>query len=157
MSRTLTQATRQAVFASQTGEAFLCLVTIDHPELAQPVRVSSDAVDTASRGDTFTAMPFQIALPEDSDARPPRAKLKIDNVSRKIVETLRSISSAPTVLIELVRGADPDTVEASFPDFKLREGRYDVLTVEGDLDLEDYLTEPYPAGVFSPAHFRGLF
>ena len=157
MSRSQTQATRQAVFASQTGEAFLCLVTLDHPELAQPVRVSSDAVDTVSRGDTFVALPFAIALPEDSEARPPRSRLKIDNVDRKIVETLRAISSAPSVLIELVRGADPDTVEASFPDFTLREAGYDVLTVEGDLTLEDFLTEPYPAGIFSPAHFRGLF
>lgn len=157
MTRNLTQATRQAIFASQTGEAFLALVTIDHPDLAQPVRVSSDAVDTVSRGATFTAFPFQIALPEDSEERPPRSRLKIDNVDRTIVRTLRSISGAPSVLIELVRGAAPDIVEASFPDFRLRDARYDVLTVEGDLDLEDFIAEPYPAGVFSPAHFRGLF
>ena len=155
--RTLTQTTREAVFASQTGEAFLALVTLDHPELASPVRVSSDSTDTPSRGETFVAFPFRITLPEDSAERPPRARLKIDNVDRTIVKKLRAISSAPTVLIEIVRGDDPDTVEASFPDFKLRDAGYDVLEVEGDLDLEDFISEPYPAFIFSPAHFPALF
>lgn len=155
--RPLTQATRSAVFASQTGEAFLCLVTIAHADLSSPVRVSSDAVATSSRGDSFVAFPFEIVLPQDSEDSPPKSRLKIDNVDRDIVRKLRSVSSAPTVLIEIVRGADPDTVEASFPDFRLRDARYDVLTVEGDLDLEDFISEPYPAGVFSPAYFAGLF
>ena len=155
--RTLTQPTRQAVFASQTGEAFLALITIDHAELAQAVRVTSDAVATTSRGDSFVAFPFEVVLPEDNSERPPRARLKIDNVDRAILRQLRAISSPATVLIEMVRGDDPDTVEASFPDFKLRDVGYDVLAVEGSLDLEDFISEPFPAGVFSPGNFEALF
>ena len=56
-----------------------------------------------------------------------------------------------------VRGADPDTVEAVFPDFCLRDLRYDALTVEGTLTLEAFIAEPYPARIFSPAEFPGLF
>jgi hypothetical protein len=157
MPRSVTLTARQALYAQETGEAFLVLLTMDHADLGAPIRVSSDAVDTVSRGNTFLAFPFQLSLPDDTDDRPPRARLTIDNVDRTIVQTLRQISSAPTVLIEVVRGADPNTVEAAFPDFELSNASYDVLTVQGDLTLESFLREPYPAARFTPAGFPGLF
>ena len=157
MSRNLTTAAKRALAASETQEAFLILLTIDHPDLAPPIRVTSDAVDTVSRGETFIAFPFALSLPDDSDDRPPRARLAIDNVDRQIVQAIRSIGSAPTVLIEIVRASAPETVEASFAEFTLTNTRYDALVVEGDLTLESFLTEPYPAAIFSPADFPGLF
>jgi len=156
MSRTLTLAAKQALAASETADAFLILLTIDHPDLAQPIRVTSDGVNTVSRGNTFIAFPFALILPDDSHDRPPRARLAIDNVDRRIVEAIRSIGSAPTVLMEIVRAADPDTVEASFVEFRLTNTRYDELVVEGDLTLESFVAEPYPATIFSPADFTAL-
>jgi len=156
MSRNLTLAAKQALAASETADAFLILLTIDHPDLAQPIRVTSDGVDTVSRGNIFIAFPFALILPDDSDDRPPRARLAIDNVDRQIVEAIRSIGSAPTVLMEIIRAADPDTVEASFVGFRLTNTRYDELVVEGDLTLESFVAEPYPATIFSPADFPGL-
>jgi len=157
MSRDISLTARQALHAAETDEVFIVLLTIDHADLSAPIRVSSDAVDTVSRGDTFVAFPFELTLPEDSDDRPPRARLRIDNVDRRIVLAIRSIGSTPSVKIEIVRGADPDTVEAVFPDFCLRDLRYDALTVEGTLTLEAFIAEPYPARIFSPAEFPGLF
>ncbi|MFQ5776363.1 MAG: DUF1833 family protein [Kiloniellaceae bacterium] len=153
----LSTTARQALFAQETGEAFIILLTIDHPNLAAPIRVAGDGLDVISRGDTFVAMPFDLSLPEQTEDRPPRARLAIDNVSRDIVKAVRSISSPATVLIEIVLASDPNTVEASLPDFILRDVRYDALVVEGDLDLEDFAAEPYPAAIFSPANFPGLF
>lgn len=157
MSRDVSLSLREAVNAPETGEVFLVLLTIDHPDLGAPIRVTSDAVDTVSRGETFVAFPFELTLPEDGEDRPPRARLRIDNVDRRIVQAVREIASAPTVLMEVVRAADPDTVEAAFPEFRLRDVSYDALVVEGELSLESFLAEPYPAGIFSPAEFPGLF
>lgn len=157
MSRNLSSATLQALYAAETGEAFLVLLTLDHPDLAQPIRVTSDAVDTVSNGETYIAFPFELRLPEDDDGLSPRARLRIDNIDRQIVEAVRSISGAATVDISIVRAADPDTVEASFPDFRLENVSYDALVVEGVLTLEDFAAEPYPAHVFSPAEFPGVF
>lgn len=157
MSRDVSLSLRAAVNAPETDEVFLVLLTVDHAGLAQPIRVTSDAVDTMSRGETFVAFPFELTLPEDGEDRPPRARLRIDNVDRQIVKAVRSIASAPTVLMEIVRAAEPDTVEAVFPDFRLRDVIYDALTVEGELTLESFLAEPYPAATFSPADFPGLF
>lgn len=157
MSRSVSLTLRQAANAPETGEVFLVLLTIDHPDLPVPLRVSSDGVDTLSRGETFVACPFGLTLPDDGDERPPKARLTIDNVDRAIVKAVRGITTAPRVLIEVVLASDPDLVEASFPDFELQEARFDALTVEGELGLESFFREPYPAQRFTPAGFPGLF
>ena len=86
-----------------------------------------------------------------------RANLSIDNVSRDIIASIRSIQTPPSVTMEVVLGSDPDTVEASFPDFELQHIGYDALTITGDLGIESFMSEPYPGDIFSPARFPGLF
>ena len=157
MSRNLSPSAYQAIHASETDEAFLILLTIDHEGFSQPIRVSSDAVDTISREENFVTFPFELNLPDDREGQSPRASLIIDNVSREIVQALRNIDSAPTVLMEIVCGSDTNIVEASFPDFKLINVKYNALTIQGELTIEDFSAEPYPSGQFSPADFPSLF
>jgi hypothetical protein len=157
MTRPLTAATRRAIFVPETDEVFLTLLTLNHASLESPLRVTSDAVDTTSRGNLFTAYPFDLSLPDDNEERAPRARLSIDNIDRTIIRAIRSLDTPPEVLIEIVRAADPDTVEASFSDFKLTNVRYDAHLVQGDLSVEDFTTEPFPSSVFSPSLFPGLF
>lgn len=145
-----------SAFAQETDEVWLVLITIDHDDLSQAIRVVNNTEDVTSRGDTYTAFPFDITLPDAREDAPPRARLVIDNVSREIAEAVRSISSAASVTLEVIRAADPDVVERSWPFFKLRNVKWDVGKVSGDLTLEDFTSEPYPAGIFSPASFPGL-
>lgn len=151
------QTFSQAIFSQESGEAFIILLTIDHPELAAPIRVSSDGVNTISRSNTFISFPFEISLPLEDPERPPRARLQIDNVDQQIVQAVRTITSAPTVLIEIVLSSQPDIVEVTIPDFKLTNASYNALSVTGDLSLEEFLQEPYPADSFTPSRFPGVF
>jgi hypothetical protein len=157
MSRCLSGATRQSLHAAETGDAFLILLTLSHGDLAEPIRVTSDAVTTISRGDRFAPFPFEIILPDDLDNRAGGARLAIDNIDRQIVRAVRNLSSAPSVLIEIIRAAAPDVVEAQFIDFKLTHVSYDAARVEGDLTIEDFTAEPFPSAIFSPGLFPGLF
>ena len=157
MSRNVSAELKQAVYAQETTESFIVLVTLSHPDLETPIRVNSSGQEVISNGDLFVAFPFEVILPDDVDDRPPRARLSIDNVSREIVLAIRTISSAPFVTIQIVMASSPSTIEAEFPDFRLANITYDQLTVEGDLTLEEFIGEPYPARVFSPADFPGLF
>lgn len=157
MSRSLSSAALQSLHAAETDDAFLILLTISHDDMASPLRVTSDAVATESRGNTFVPFPFELTLPDDMDDRAAQARLLIDNVDRQIVYAVRSLNSAPSILIEIVRAADPETVEAQFVDFKLVDVSYDAWRVEGVLSIEDFTAEPYPAGIFSPSQFPGLF
>jgi hypothetical protein len=153
----VTAATRRAFYGAETDDAFLILMTFTHAELAEPIRVSSDAVDTTSRGQLFVSYPFDLALPDDDEQRAPRARLVIDNVDRQIVAVLRGLTSSPVLTLEIVRAAEPDTVEAVFHDFRLRNVRYDSHIIQAELTIEDFTAEPYPAGSFSPSLFPGIF
>ncbi len=148
---------QQAIFSAETGEAFIILLTITHPDLPAPLRVTNDGVDVTSRSNLYQSCPFQLTLPIEDHTRAPRAQLQIDNVDRVMVQSLRSITTAPTILIEIVMSSALDVVESSVPDFTLSNVNYDALIISGDLTLEDFLQEPYPAGVFDPGRFPGVF
>ncbi len=148
---------RQDLFDQETGEAFIILLTISHADLPQPIRVCNDGKDIISNGNTFSAFPFEIALPSDEGDQAPKALLRIDNVDRSIVAAVRSVSTSPDVQIDIIRASAPDDIEVSFPDFTFDNIAYDAFTVSGELTLENFLQEPYPAGVFDPSRFPGGF
>ena len=147
---------RTATFAQETDEGLLVLLTIDHEDISPPIRVVNNTENVISRLVTFIGFPFDLALPSSDERAPPVARLTIDNVSREIAQSIRLISTPPSVLIEVVRLTDPEVVEITYPGFKLRNVRWDALTVSGDLVVEDVAQEPYPADTFSPAAFPGL-
>ena len=153
----LSDEARGAMFAEETTDGLLILLTIDHDDLSVPVRVVNNNVNVTSRGNEFIAFPFEMVLPTSSPNSPPKAQLIIDNVSRELGQIIRSISSAPNMLIEVVRINDFDALELSFPSFKLRNVRFDVSQIRADLVSEDLQVEPYPVHTFSPAAFPGLF
>ena len=157
MSRSLSSLAQQAIFAESTGEVFLLLLTISHASLSPSIRVVNNLQDITSGGNLFLAFPFQITLPQDRDDQPPKMKLSIDNVDRTIVTAVRTLTSPPTITLDVVLASQPNTIEASFPGFTLRNTTYDALTVEGNLALEDVSNEPYPKDSFIPSLAGGLF
>lgn len=153
----LTSAFKTAAFSADTDQVFLVLLTIAQADLAQPIRVVNNNEDITSNGNVFTAFPFDIELPDSREGVPPSATLVIDNVSQEIAQAVRTMTSVATVLIQIIRAADPDTIERSYTGFNLRDVKWNAHKMSGDLILEDFQTEPYPALQFSPAFFPGLF
>lgn len=152
----VSSTTRSEMFSQFADEGLLILLTIDHADLSVPIRVVNNNVSVTSRTNDFIAFPFDLALPSSTMEGPPKSRLTISNVTREIGEAIRSISSAPTVLIEVVRTDDFDSVELAFPVLKLRNARYDVGQVTGDILSEDLSLEPYPAYSFVPSSFPGI-
>jgi hypothetical protein len=160
MSRDVSLDFIAAVNAQETDEAFIVLVTIDHPDLPEPVYLNNSGANLVSRTIPFLACPFQPTLSDDSDDRPPQAKLVIDNIDRTLVASLRLAAAggvAPVVTLELVKASAPDVVEAAFTDFEMREITYDSLTIEAILTLEGLFKEPACGYSFSPTYFSGLY
>ncbi|MCB1833599.1 MAG: DUF1833 family protein [Geminicoccaceae bacterium] len=157
MPRQLDPAFRAGLLAQATSEGAIALVTISHAALGDPIRLSGDAVDTISRGETFIAFPFDLILPDDRDGGPPRAEFVIGNVDRSITALLRSISTPPEFLIELVRMDDPDSVQASWSRLKLTEPRWDLIKVTMTLVSGDRGTRRFPKDRFLPSAFPGLW
>lgn len=158
MPRTLSSTARRALFAQETGEVFLLLLTISHPSLAQPIRVVNNSEDVTSGGWVYQRFPFELALPPETEDAPPTVQLRIANADRQIVQAVRSLSGAAmTVDLSVVLASSPDTVEAGPYRFTLRDVSYNAAIVEGTLRFEDVLNEPFPADSFTPARFPGMF
>lgn len=169
MSRSFSSSALRALYAEETGDYPILLITVSDPSLSTPVRVSSDSTQrveetdqdiiygTVSRGQTFYYIPFNIKLPSDEHDAAPKATISIDNVSKELIPVIRGLTQPPTVTMELVMASDPDTVEADFPEFVLTAINYDQLTISGDLTVDMLVSEPFPAGKFNPSQFPGLF
>ena len=164
MSRGVSLEFIAAVNAQETDEAFIVLVTIDHPDLPEPIYLNSSGANIDSRVSLglgpWLACPFQVTLSDDSDDRPPQAKLVIDNVDRGLVAAIREAAAggvAPVVTLEVVKASAPDLVEMVLTDFEMREITYNSLTIETTLTLESLFNEPACGYSFTPTHFPGLF
>lgn len=169
MSRALSSSALRAMFAEETGDYPILLITLSHETLSDPIRVSSDptvrlseTVDdviygTVSRGVDYPFLPFQITLPGDFEDSAPRSQISIDNVSRELVAAIRSIYSPPQVTMELVMASSVDFVEATFPDFDLSDIDGDSMVISGTLSVDLLVSEPFPSGVFTPGQFPGMF
>jgi len=158
---------RAAAHAEQTGEVLVFLATVTHESLETPIYLSSDPTarlstdplryGTVSRGNTYDYLPMSLVLPEDSLDTEPTMQLQIDNVMRTLTPLLRSISTPAIVTVELVLASTPDTVEAIWPEFELTKSTPAADVVAVDLTTDSDQDEPYPAGLFTPAGFPGLF
>ena len=100
---------------------------------------------------------MRIKLPDDTDEGPGEMQLEIDNVHRAYTETIRSVQTPVICRVDLVLDNALDTIEGSWPEFKLTNITYNATTITGTLRLETLETEPYPSGSFVPSYFRGLF
>ena len=166
MPRQISNTAKAAAFAQQTSEAFIMLVTITHPSFTDDVRVCSDPYELlptaqvrgiVSQGLEYIFMPFAIEMPVQDNTGLARAKISVDNISREIVAAVRSANSALTISMEIVLASDPDTPEVTISDFHLDRVTYDAFTVSGDISVEFFDLEPFPARRFSPSDFPGLF
>lgn len=167
LSRTLSLNFREALFSQESGEVPVFLVTITHPTLTTPIRLSTDATErmseepliykTVSRGNDFIYAGVGVTIPNEEDRSPPSAKLIIQNIDRDLIPTARSVNTPASAAIEIVLASDPDTVEISLVAMDMVNLVYNAETLTFDLIIDSMQTEPYPAGTFSPAYFPGLF
>lgn len=134
----------------------LVLLTMSHADLTSPIRVVNNNENITSNGETYIAFPFEIVLPDSTEDSPPRARLQISNVSREIGQAIRSISSPPSLLIQVVRPDAPDTVEVEFVGMRLANVLLDALMVSGEVEFEDLSREPFPGFCMTPSEFPGL-
>ncbi len=162
---------REAAYAQETGRVPIALITLSHDDLAADILISTDPTaelgglttdtekvyGTTSNLEDYVFLPVRIKLPDDTDDGPGEMQLEIDNVHRAYTETIRSVFTPVTCQVDIVMDNALDTIDASWPEFKLLNIKYNATTITGTLRLETLETEPYPAGSFVPSYFSGLF
>ena len=153
---TLSAAGVAELAAQETGTAWIVLLTLTHPDLPTPIRVTSDGVATVCNGNTYDPFPFDVTLPDDVEGRAPQARLRIDNTSQEIVAVLRGLVTPPALTIKIVRSADPNYIERSWVGLEWRGSTFDVGAIVGTLTVDDLASEEFPYVTFD-GRFRGLW
>jgi hypothetical protein len=139
-----------------TDEVWLALIKIEHPAIAQPIRVVNNTQEITSNGELYLAGAFIISPPDDS-AGVPSCSIEIDNVDRAIVDAARAINTPATVTLSIILASSPNVIEGGPWSMSLIEVSYDPKKVTGTLAYEDFLNEQYPSRTFNPARYPGLF
>lgn len=164
--RSVSDAFRQALYAQESDEVAVCLITVTHPELADPIRLSTDPTTmlstdpllygTKSRGDDYSFVPINVMIPEEGEEAPVAA-LEIDNTDLGLITAIRSVTQAASVKIEIVLASDPDTVEIEYPAMMVSHVDYDAQTIRFSLAIDSLATEPFPGTAYIPSMFPSLF
>lgn len=165
--RSLSLNFRKELFAQESGKVAALLLTITHPDLVDPIRISTDPTEritieplrygTVSRGETYYFVAAEVHLPDEVEKSPPTSRLMIENVTRELVPLARSVTSPPSVKIEGIVAAAPDTIEFEVPALDMVNLSYDAGYLTFDLVMDALANEACPAGSFDPASFPGLF
>lgn len=159
MARSLPSTVVAGMFAPQSGVTILALLTITHADIST-IRVVNNTEDVVSGGLTYTAFPFSVVLPPETDEGPQSLKVTVSNVSREIVQAARSIAGSANpaqATIHFVAYDDPDTSLLAVTGRKVQNLQYDASFVSFDAALEFFTNEPFPAMTFTPGRFKGLF
>ena len=157
MARTLSATALAAMYAEETDEVPIILVTIDHPDFTSPVRVTNESSDVTSNGNVFLQAGFDFEFPSNVEGQITEARITIDNVDRVILQEIRGLAGKPTIQFDMVLASAPNTVEISSTEFILSDVIYDKLKITGRFSQENFEKEPYPGDIMAPSGFPGLY
>jgi hypothetical protein len=163
--RTISEDGLRQLLSQEMGDVFLSLVTIDHEDLDEPIRVVNNNEDIEHNGDTYQAFPFEVNLPGESEETMPKATLKIDIVDQQVTQVIRQLETSPTVTLEVIRVfIDPSTQdktitsEISVGDFILSNVSYNHMTLSATIGYkENFLSQNATKDIFDKHLFPGIF
>lgn len=157
MARSVSVAALQGALAQETGEVYLVILEVDHPSFGDPLRFVNNDADITSGGDVYSAFPFEIRLPDDREDKEPTASLKITNVSRELIDEIRSIAEPPSMVVSVILESSPNTIEWGPLDLEARGVTYDADNIVFNLAYSAFTREPFPYQTFDSVKFPGLF
>lgn len=174
MSRlnTLSPAAIKAMFSTESDDILITLLTLKQTPSAgltedirlcdnYTQRLSETATDitygTVSNGLEYVFLPLEIILPNDDSTSAPRCTITINDVTRELLPTIRTITGAVDAELTLVLYSTPDVVELSYSGLKLTNIGYNSSAITANLTMPSLEVEPFPMHAFTPAYFPGLF
>jgi hypothetical protein len=96
---------------------------------------------------TFTACPFQADYPEQRDGQPPSSKIKIDNVNRELVPSIRAALGVRQYIQILYReylGSDPTQPAYGPVEFELRNVQMVGASLTGTAMVRNLQNKRFP-------------
>ena len=156
MSRELSDTMLNELFKQESGDPFLALFTISH-ESFETLYLVNNSENIVSNGITYLAFPVNIVLPVDDGETVRQVSLTLDNVSQYLIDELRTVTDFIDVQIDMVLASNPDSVEISLGELKIKNIEYNALQIKGYLFMDDFLNTEIPSERYRPTNFNGLF
>lgn len=170
--RRLSLNARTALDDEYSGEVEVVLLCFDHPELAAPIRLSTDnavriSVDPevygtvsmwrgATPDDPYLWVIASAVLPSDTEDAPAQATIVLENLDSGMAALLRSFTSPATVSLAVVMAASPNRIEAEYTGLILASADITAGEIALALSRDEIELEPFPAGRLSKHRFPGL-
>lgn len=172
MSRRLSLNARLALEDEYSADIEVVLFVIQHPDLAAPIRLSTDNADRISvdpeiygtisnwRGgsaaDPYLWIIASAVLPDDTEDAPAQASIALENLDAEIVTLLRSFTDPATVSAAVVLASSPDHVEAEWSGLLIVSADITAGEIVLALSRDEIELEPFPAGRMTKHRFPGL-
>lgn len=156
MSNPLSPALLAQLYAQESDVPFLMLVTLTHPSFTT-IRLVNNSENIISNGDTYSAFPMRIRLPLDDGESTREVQIEFDNVSLFLIDELRTVTSPIEVKVDMILSNNPDEVQLSLEDLKMRNVTYNKQTVSAKLYLDSFLNIELTSEKYTPKLYPGLF
>jgi len=156
MSNQLSPALLAQLYAQESDVPFLMLVTLIHPSFTT-VKLVNNSEDIVSNGETFTSFPMRIRLPADDGESTREVSIEFDNVSRELIDELRTVTTPIDVKIEMILASNPDDIQITLDELKMRNVTYNKSIVSARLYLDSFLNVELTSERYSPKLYPGLF
>lgn len=171
--RRLSLNARLALEEESSAEIEVVLISIEHPELTSPIRLSTDNTERITddplvygtrsswRGANPALEPYlwiiaSAVLPGDADDAPAQATLILENLDTDMVGVVRSFTDLATVSIAVVLASNPDIIEAEWTGLQITAADITSGEISLSLSRDEIELEPFPAGRLSKQRFPGL-
>ena len=155
---TLPILTRRSIDASETGEVWLVLVDLRHPDWAEDVHLVDNSEAVVSNGVIYEPYPLSIVFPErGSEDGIPFVGFAADNASLEVLSQLRAAQGPISVDLCHIVASDPDARINPLTGLEFRVFAYDVQTISGQIVASPVREAPASALTFTPTRFPALF
>lgn len=144
------------LYGQQSSDPFLTIITVSHTSFGTR-RYVNNTEDLISNGETFVAFPFRITLPADDGETQRSAQIEFDNVSLELLDEIRSVTSPMDLKVEMVLASDPDSIQITLENLKLRNINYDRQKIRATISMDDFLNSEVTSERYEPHNFPGLY
>jgi hypothetical protein len=157
MRTTLSTQMLVAAHAESTGEVVLPLVKLSQAGWDDAICIVPNWEPVTHQGDVYEPLAFQINLPDEEAEGVPVLNWVADNVDRRLVEVLRTVSGAVGAQIVWVLASSPDHIEVGPLDVEMRAAEYDAQQISGTLGVEPILETQFGHLIMNPKNTPALF
>lgn len=157
MSNNLSDELLGEVFGQVSADPFLSLFTLSHPTFASDILLVNNGEDIVSRGNTYTSFPVNFTLPPDNNETSRNIQILFDNVSLELLDEFRIAKTPIDMKLEMVLDSNPDIVQYSLEELKLRAIQYNQTSITASLVMDDFLSAGLTSERYTPTNFPGIF